>query len=174
MLASSSITFLLEMVQVDTNKRKENGEVMRESSFKNQCKISILDALLRNTSSETNPAEVWLLFHGKKKIANDLCPNLVRGNGGGKHSIKGSKQNTANCGPLVRLLFHCLVPTLSLPSVLSCFNTSSPGRGIGHPILHLSFTCSSPNTWARTSFCFGSQISLSHPASPPKAFHPEE
>lgn len=147
---------------------------MRESSFKNQCKIVILDALIRNTSSETNPTEVWLLFQGTKKPANDLCPNLVRGNGGGEHSIKGSKQNVANCGPLASLLFCCLVPTLPLPSVLSSFSTSSLGRGIGFPILHLSFTCSSSNTWARISFCFGSQISLSHPASPPKAFHPEE
>lgn len=83
-------------------------------------------------------------FSTNKKIESYLCPNVVRGNGGGKHSIKGSKQNTANCGPLASLIFCCLVPALPLPSFLSPFNISNQGRGISFPVLHLSWTCSSP------------------------------
>lgn len=54
MLASSSITFPLEMAQVDTNKRGKwgNDEGNKSSLKKNQYKIVILDALIQNITSE--------------------------------------------------------------------------------------------------------------------------
>lgn len=159
MLAGSSVTFPLEMAQVDTNegkkkKKQGGGGIMR---------TKVLSKSAHNFWNHLNCDMVALSRN--KKPENNLCTHLVKDREGSPEL--SAANDTAICGPPANPIHCCPVPALSSVPITHL----DQGRSLPVPTFPASaLVWHTGNNFLLPAF---SNVVI-RAAFPPQAFHSKE